>query len=234
MITFAAVQETDEWRQLALPAQEFYTDELAYHNWYHALDVAAAVVDLAARCEARGMRLNVGMLAVAAAWHDAGFQEDHKRWGYDTKEQYSAALLHDFLSRKKVEPIFVSHAQAAILGTTHKHERLTSDTLALHRADIANFGYNYDLFGRHTLNLLQEARRYDPTLTFELWKSRVNGLIEFVVQESIAELPNLGEPVQTAGSYDRIAAHNGTLFALESSESTMMTRIGFGNANTRY
>ena len=66
---------------LVLSAKEYYSPELPYHNWQHALDVMKAGQELLDRVSGRGMVADKAVIAIAAAWHDAGYHEDHTALG---------------------------------------------------------------------------------------------------------------------------------------------------------
>ena len=194
MPSFADIAATDEWRDLALPAEEFYTYDLAYHNWDHAKHVAKTVVEMGNQCRAHGIDVSLGMLAVAAAWHDVGYQDDHRLYGQPTKELYSALLAEKFLTVQRVPHLYIAELRQAIIGTTHKVHRRGWNMLLLHRADIADVAADYDDFVSNSFKLWLEQRRVNPNTDFDSWKSKQASFLSVVVKESPAELTKLRFP----------------------------------------
>lgn len=190
-------------------ARPFYSYELAYHNWDHALAVMRDVDVLAERVASRGTVLARGALQVAAAWHDAGFHEDHQMYGFETKEHYSAFLLEQHLAGTEVSDGEKEQMRLAILGTIHGSTRESLNTLALHRADVANIGGPYQSFVRSSLLLWEEHDERDHTISsFSDYIEGAAKYIAFIAEEARVELPRLGEPVGTPESYDTIALDN--------------------------
>lgn len=140
-------------------ARRHYSDEMPYHNWGHALDVIGGVESIADKLEAKGVYIDRGAMAVAAAWHDAGYYESHTKKGFSTKERYSAALLSDFLEGKPVnERVKRTLMLNPIIATVHEHpeNRLPAE-LILHRADIANIGGPTEGFMESSIKLWREG-----------------------------------------------------------------------------
>lgn len=220
MTTFAELQETEEWQNLALPAQEHYTYELPYHNWGHAMSVAEAVVALGNRCIARGMHLNIGLLAVAAAWHDADYMADHMKLHHPTKESLSAYAAETFLRSQGAAEDYALQVGRAILGTTHGVSRRGLHALVLHRADIATIGGPYETFASNSCKLLQERRLAEPKLSFAKFVEGNRLFIGLLIAESVEkELPQLGEPVDSPGSFPVEALANITRMTEETETS---------------
>lgn len=220
------LMEIEEWQRFGLPAQRHYSDEMSYHNWDHAEESVIDVVELGKRCERRGIELNIGQLVTAAAWHDAGFHRNHIAFGYTTKEEYSADLAGDFLKSQKAEMSFMTTIQDIILGTKHNVGRPGLHALVMHRADVANIGKPYDIFATKCLLLLSEKRLEEPSLTFRGWQLALPSFIDFTIEEALRELPQIGEPVETADSFDVVAAQNRDRFVKELNEAELTEKLG--------
>jgi predicted metal-dependent HD superfamily phosphohydrolase len=177
------------------PARRHYDDRLAYHNWQHAQDVMEDAYDLGNRVASRGIEVDMGVLAVAAAWHDAGYIEDHTIVGFETKEHYSAYLAETFLRSKKEDELFIQAVVRAILGTIHHGDRRDMNALVLHRADIANIGGPYRNFYRKSTLVHRELGSFGVQATWPEWVRTGGLLIENLIEESLDELPRLGEPI---------------------------------------
>lgn len=184
-------------------AQAHYSDTLAYHNWTHAEAVMRDVDILVERAATRGIVLARSALQVAAAWHDAGFHEDHKAKGFVTKEHYSAHLLETYITDKPVDYATRMLMSEAILGTIHGFERESLDALALHRADVANIGGEYEAFFNISVALWRENTHLTGIQTsWEEFVQNSESYIRMIANEARVELPRLGESIGESDSYD--------------------------------
>ena len=151
--------EADQVLEYAAAAQKHYRPDYQYHNWEHALSVASGTEIIAQKLRTRGITVAQGALAVAAAWHDAGYHEDHTSAGFHTKEGYSAALLEEFLEDKPVGIFEKTLMLKSIIATYSGHAELRMPyELILHRADIANIGGPTDEFISNTIKLWHEQQ----------------------------------------------------------------------------
>lgn len=210
-------EQSQEFIQAAEP---HYTYDLAYHNWDHAQAVMRDVSDLIDRAGRRGIVLSKQALIVAAAWHDAGFHEDHIALGFPTKEHYSAFLLDEYLKDKDVSDQEKQFMRDAILGTIHNSPRETLDTLALHRADVANIGGEYNGFLVINKAIWKENQYLrGETIPFHEHAQSTRAFVRSIIDEAIRELPRLGEPIQQLGSFDVRAEENSLLLLAEPEQS---------------
>ncbi len=150
----------------------------------------------------------MGVLAVAAAWHDAGFVKDHTTQGFNTKEQYSAHLAEQFLKEYGEPPEFIDTVTRAIVGTTHNVEREDVHALVLHAADIANIGGPYVQFYRKSSLLYKEAGQFGETMSWLEWTRQGIKLVEGLVHEAGNELPRIGELTVGITSFPERALRN--------------------------
>lgn len=147
----------DQTLEYSQAAQQYYRPDYLYHNWNHALAVASGTEIIADKLEARGLTIAKRAIAVASAWHDAGYHENHIAKGFETKELYSAALLDEYLRDKPVGEFEKSLMRQAIIATYSGHSELrTPYELILHRADIANIGGPLDEFVDSNVKLWRE------------------------------------------------------------------------------
>lgn len=219
MMRFADIEQTAVWYDFADPAALHYSDDMEYHNWDHACAVAVHAADLAEICIGKGIYLERDVLNVAAAWHDAGYHEDHTALGFASKEQYSAALSAEHLRAEGATEEFIGQVTEAILGTTHKAVRTSLAALVLHRADIADVGGEYKLFAHNNYKLLLEARQRQPDLTFKEWRAGTSGFLDFIIAESLQELPRLEADSAGYHSFPAMARRNRERFMKESDEA---------------
>jgi len=138
-------------------AEKYYTVDYAYHNWDHAQAVVEGTNIITGKLEAKNIVVAKRALVLAAAWHDAGYHEDHLVKGFATKELYSAALLDQFLEDKPVGDGEKRLMRLAIVATWAGHTALrTPYELILHRSDIANIGGPTELFIENSVKLWKE------------------------------------------------------------------------------
>ena len=166
-------------------AEKHYRPDFAYHNWNHALEVAHGTEVISNKLETRGLTVARGALAVAAAWHDAGYHEDHKTKGFETKELYSAALLDEFLEDKPVGELEKAIMRTAIIATWAGHKELrTPYELIMHRSDTANIGGPTDEFLQNSLKLHDETEFItDKPLSWQKYVDGAAGFIKMTADE---------------------------------------------------
>lgn len=190
----------DQVLEYSAAAQKHYRPDYPYHNWNHALSVASGTEIIASKLEDRGLTIAKGALAIASAWHDAGYHENHTAKGFDTKELYSAALLEEYLSDKPVGDFEKSLMLKAIIATHNGHDELrTPYELVLHRADIANIGGPLDEFIESSIKLWREHQHItDLSIDWEEHVYNSAKFIEFTAQEHDHEsIKHLIDPQDT-------------------------------------
>ena len=147
----------DQVAEYSTAAEGHYRPDFQYHGWGHALDVAHGTEVISDKLQSRGYTIVKGALAIAGAWHDAGYHEDHMQKGFDTKEEYSASLLEKYLENRPMGEFERAIALNAIVATWSGFEGArTPYELILHRADIANIGGPEDEFLANSVKLWQE------------------------------------------------------------------------------
>lgn len=141
-------------------AQPYYPKYYAYHNWDHAVTTIHGIEVIADKLSNRGTKIARNALRIAAAWHDAGYAENHVVKGFATKEEYSAALLDEYLRDSSVEQLSRQVMNSAIKATWPIHpEYRTPHEIILHRADTANIGGPSEGFIDANVRLFHEARQ---------------------------------------------------------------------------
>lgn len=191
---------SDQVAEYSAAAQVHYRADYPYHNWNHAVTVVSGTEIIAEKLERKGHLIAKGALAVAAAWHDAGYHENHSVKGFETKEAYSAALLDQFLEDKLVGEWERSMMSKAIIATWSNYAGPRAPyELILHRADIANIGGPTDEFIESSLKLREEsAYTTDRLLTLEEYVRGAGRFIEMTADEHDDEsLFHYIDPVDT-------------------------------------
>lgn len=109
-----------------------------YHNRKHGADVIESTIELVDTCDVFTER-EKQLLAIAAAWHDAGFGDDDLDWRqFGSKEAYSVHIMREaaasILSSEEQE-----YVERAIMGTmmTTSVTRDTPEAQILHLADLS-------------------------------------------------------------------------------------------------
>ncbi len=121
--------------ELCEVAEDYYSDELPYHNWAHVLDVMRHADEIADLAEQAGVRVNPDTLQVAAAWHDADYHEPLAH--FTSKEWRSAILARDAMRRYGIDDDTTADVSCAIIDTTvDKRPKFNELGIALHYADI--------------------------------------------------------------------------------------------------
>lgn len=201
--------------ELIDPARDHYDPRLMYHNWQHAQAVMDQALLIAERVIKRGYEVDLDVLTVAGAWHDAGYGDDHEARGFQTKEEYSVYLATKFLREKALPELFIRKVGTAILGTIHNGVRDDLTTLVLHRADIANIGGPYEAFYIHSTNLYHENELFGNAGKWPDWVTQTRGLIDKLMREARTELVRIGEPTDDGTSFPSQAFINGLTLANE-------------------
>lgn len=182
------VYQPGQVEEYAAAAELEYTDTLPYHNWNHAQAVIAGVEIIADKLSAQNVKIARNTLKIAAAWHDAGYHRNHAELGFNTKEEYSAALLMDYLEDKPVTDIQKQLMRTAIIATWHLHpQQRTPNELILHRADIANIGGPTDVFIENNLLLWQESKVQGHRYSWDQHIGQSSAFVQLVIAEHAHE-----------------------------------------------
>lgn len=131
--------------------------ELPYHHPGHMKDVMEAVGELVELLPDDSYPRVItpwqkDLLALAAAWHDAGFDDDKARV-YPTKEEYAIALMKEDLKSNEIDLTSsdIAFLDRAIRGTIMVpalQQRDTPEAKLLHHADMAYMTADWETFWR--------------------------------------------------------------------------------------
>jgi hypothetical protein len=154
-------------------AAKVHSSNLPYHNWEHTLDVLSRTMDYADECEDNNTPVNRKVLFAAALFHDAFFEEDPSRRGFDSKESHSAAIFSyqaEFYGFSQEE---IELGKQAIMATKLGNKPQTIEDRILVRADIDNVGGDYeDSFLPKTQLVHDEAMRRSGESISDSFKER--------------------------------------------------------------
>lgn len=167
-------------------AEGLYSPTLPYHNFEHAKNIVAEIMAIADRCKSEGVELNRHVAYLAALFHDAGYHLDHLKKGYETKEEFSAALAKQELTKAGMSEEISTQVSDTILATHRDAAFAINEQKALRAADLAGLAKNYEVFVRNTVLLKREYElMHDTKITWELWKTNVAQLIDFYLSQDI-------------------------------------------------
>lgn len=144
--------------QLEQVAAGLYDASLPYHNFRHALEAVEAGARIVRRCQAENVRIDPDVVYYALLFHDAGYHENHRLRGFESKEAYSAHLAARALAARDVDSRVVRKVQAAILSTRRDGSFRTAEQKAVRAADLAALAADYPTFKENTERLWAEYR----------------------------------------------------------------------------
>ena len=131
--------------------------ELPYHHPGHMKDVMQAVSELVELLPGDGYQRVIdpwqeSLLVLAAAWHDAGFDDDKARV-YLTKEEYAIALMKEDIKSNEIdltdrEIAFLDRAIRGTIMVPALKQRDTPEAKLLHHADMAYMTADWETFWR--------------------------------------------------------------------------------------
>lgn len=131
--------------------------ELPYHHPGHMADVMQAVGELVKLLPGDGYRRAINpwheeLLVLAAAWHDAGFDDDEAQ-AYPTKEEYAIALMKEDIKSNDIdltdyEIALLDRAIRGTIMTPSLQQRDTPEAKLLHHADMAYMTADWETFWR--------------------------------------------------------------------------------------
>lgn len=177
----------DKVAQLAL---RFYDASLPYHNFGHIQDCLAAAEAIFGRCRKRSLKVDKRIVRWALLFHDAGYQEDHRRKGFSDKEEYSAHIAGECLAEQGASAGHIGLVQQAIRATRRGAVvPLTPEIQAVRAADLAQLPAEYAVFKANTVKLQREHEKLSGgSVAWPEWVTRVvPELEEFVNAEAFRE-----------------------------------------------
>lgn len=167
-------------------ASQYYSPELPYHNFEHALTSAQTGLDIVQDCQREGVSVDEAIVYCALLFHDAGYHQDHEESGFVTKEALSARIAREVLEKKTQSDGFIFRVEQAILSTTRDASCLTTEDNAVRAADLSGLAAEYPVFRRNTELLKQEYELlYGQQLTWAEWIMRANTIIETYLNQEI-------------------------------------------------
>jgi hypothetical protein len=131
--------------------------DLPYHNVQHMKDVMEAVGELVELLPSDSYPRVISpwqedLLVLAAAWHDAGFDDDEAQ-EHPTKEEYAIALMKEDIKSNEIDLTdhdiaFLNRAIRGTIMVPSLQQRDTPEAKLLHHADMAYMTADWETFWR--------------------------------------------------------------------------------------
>lgn len=169
-------------------AMSFYDPQFEYHNFNHALRVWNSAQEIIKRCRQDREIVNEEIVYYACLFHDAGYHEDEKTKGFDTKEDYAAKIAEEELKKINIDQSVIKQVTEAILATEREHviSGLSLEAMIVRAADLAAFAQSYEIFLENNQKLRLEAERMKHCLISEAdWKAKTKEVTEFYLSQKI-------------------------------------------------
>jgi predicted metal-dependent HD superfamily phosphohydrolase len=167
-----------------------YDAALPYHNFRHALSVAAEGDRIVDRCRAAGIAIDADVVHYACLLHDAGYRDNHTARGFESKEAYSAHLAADVLGRCGVDAGTVAAVREAILSTHCDARCATLEARAVRAADLSGLAAEYASFRDDALKLKREHELMTgEQVSWESWRQEACDRIAAFLRERLDMTP---------------------------------------------
>lgn len=167
-------------------AERFYDEGLPYHNFTHALEAMKSGLAVVARCRKAGIPVKEKVVYYALLFHDAGFIEDHRKKGFESKEAYSASIARHCLTAAGHPPSLITEVELAILGTHRQARPHTTETKAVRAADLAQLAADYPIFKKNAMKLREESERFGGVkIPWTEWREKVRQELEFYLSQNL-------------------------------------------------
>lgn len=165
-------------------AATLYSD-LPYHNFEHATSAAATGQKICRQCQDEEIQINPKVVYIALLFHDAGYHEDHLALGFTTKEEYSAHLARQYLSRRKYPKKFIDKVEQAILSTHKDATPVSNEDKAVRLADVANVGASYNAFIANSRRFYREVELLSGPISWEKFVEISNQVLGCYLKDNL-------------------------------------------------
>jgi len=168
-------------RQIWTEAECQYTDELPYHNFFHVTETLSIALNLADQRGANDTIVDRRALIVATLFHDAGYQDDHKATGFNSKEERSVSIFKFHADKYGMTADEMATGENAIMATKPGQKPVSVEDKILVRADLDNVTGDFEGFIGKTHLLRNEAKLlggYKSDVVFTVTSMRV--LAEYI------------------------------------------------------
>lgn len=174
-------------------AKEYYSNEMEYHNFNHALEVLKYADEMIERCKKAGISVNERAVILGVLCHDASNHEDHsgEDEAFEIKENYSAHIAGIVGRKLGMDEKTIEISQAGIRGTNpfikaKEVDALTIEGKIMRAADVFGMTKPFDEFMIDNANLKMEDERMNKKkLTWEEWKNKSSKVIKKYLEGKI-------------------------------------------------
>jgi len=171
-------------------AAMLYDSRLPYHNFSHVLETLLASRELVERCREADMDVEPGIIYPAILFHDAGYQDDHRSRGHDSKESYSASLAGRVLRHYGYSSIDIHAIQEAIASTQCGVPCNSLEGRIVRAADLSGLATGYRLFLQNAMRLWrEEAILSGQDVRWEDWRDQAVAMLERFLAEDLGFSP---------------------------------------------
>ena len=164
-------------------ARDLYSNRLNYHNFQHIIDTLGNAEIILKQCDEKDILYDKTIICHAILFHDAGFEENHKQNGYDSKEDYSAYLASSILAESGETEQHIDAVVNAILCTKMHATCHSINENIVRAADLSGLASSYSYFKSKSIALYKE-REYmtGKAISWEEYKDEVYEIINNFVQ----------------------------------------------------
>lgn len=196
---------TEKQAKLVEIAKSLYSDKLAYHNFTHFLDVVGYAQRLVFKVQALGTDPDWEIIFYAILFHDAGYSEDHRALGFQTKEAYAEHLARKYLAEAGLSPDRLERVASCIRATDRHHAVQTLEEKIVRAADLAGLAEPYEKFREKAGALLHEFEfLYGRRLTQVEWKEMVVKNLSIYLKQHIQLTADYYSAAGTSDWHDRV------------------------------
>ena len=173
-------------KQVINVASGYYIN-LPYHNFKHALKVMKYARQLIKR-----YRKKIDEIAIchATLFHDAGYHQNHKRLGFQTKEHLSAAIAEKELRKFGYSKQHIAKVKKLILITRKEARARTPEEKVLRASDLEGIKGKYKDFVKENRLLRKEyALLTGKKVTLKEWKQMTKNMLSHYLSQKIKLTP---------------------------------------------
>ena len=176
---FSNEERLELFKKIEARAESLYGN-LPYHNFRHACEALELGYEIIARCQASNIDVNSDVIRYAILFHDAGYHENHKEKGFESKEEYSAYLAKEVLREFGVGEDDITKVEKSILSTHRDKNFECLEEKIARAADLAGLAIDYETFKENAIKLKDEHELLTGSrISWEDWKIGVKNIIEF-------------------------------------------------------
>lgn len=167
-------------------ARNLYSDKLYYHNFDHVIDVLDNAEKILKQCDNKNITYNKKIIYHAILFHDAGYDIDHLKNGFNNKETYSAFLAETILLDLGESKEHVEEVTQAILCTHMGGECYSNNEMLVRAADLLGLTAPYSEFKDKAIDLYKERELLSgEKIPWEQYKDEASNIIRKFLKPQI-------------------------------------------------